>query len=775
MATYKIKTKRYIRKYTAAEKLPVSAALIDAQRVVDELCKVPWEQAAATTAVITAHDESELDANVSNRDRFDAALFCADHANGAHRAYANAACYKIPFPTGTAGKKITSLKVRVTSDAYNAAGARIALVTNSTGVIPTSCAECRGEGAGGIHAAGVAPQTIQTVGGQRYGYPTIADCIFNVSPGEGEYALPTGGLTLGSYLYVFVLMENYNSVRGNWLEGSSCIVNQIEIVTDSAITGWTDGALIDLTVDALTEYNVTRGKVLPELTGDVSGVRALTIRSTGDPTTVTLSNPITPEQSCIGLRTLYAALYERRLNAVTKTVALAENAREGAGFSVQCEGTGAGTGKAWMRTNKTSGKWHGIAYGNGRFVAAGYNDDGLWYSDDGVTWTQSNKTDGNWGCVTFGNGRFVAGSDSNTGLWYSDDGVTWTQSRNTSEYWQGIAYGNGLFVAGNNIHGLWYSTDGKNWSQSNKTSGNWCGIGYGNGRFIAGGTNNPVGLWYSDNGSTWTQSNKTDGSFKTITYGNGRFVAGSYSDAGLWYSDNGSTWTQSRKTNEYFMDIAYGDGMFVAASRTYGLWRSDDGETWVNHSVLNDSNNYSITYARGRFILGRTGDGLWFSYNDEITSWRLTTAALLVPFAVPVSFRADKVRLDWSGWSGSATSGGKFNVWLKRGTFVQGYPESVLSNPAIYDATQKNVDGYELVGTIDATQAEKTATFDLVNPIDGYFATILLTAFISLDDLNPSNAMNFPQGVATEMDVNADGSSMSGKGTGWKPDITLIG
>ena len=265
MPTYKIKTKRYLRKYTAADKLPVSAALIDAQRVVDELCNVPWEKAAATTAVITSHDESELDANVSNRDRFDAALFCADHANGAHRAYANAACYKITFPSGTAGKKLTSLKVRVTSDAYNASGARIALVTNSTGVIPTACAECRGEG--GVHAAGVAPQTIQTVGGQRYGYPTIADCIFRVSPGEGEYALPTSGLTLGSYLYVFVLMENYNSVRGNWLEGSSCIVNQIEIVTDSAITGWTDGALIDLTGSPENELKLVKDGILPYIPG----------------------------------------------------------------------------------------------------------------------------------------------------------------------------------------------------------------------------------------------------------------------------------------------------------------------------------------------------------------------------------------------------------------------------------------------------------------------------------------------------------------------------
>ena len=336
MATYKIKTKRYIRKYTAAEKLPVSAALIDAQRVVDELCNVPWEQAAATTAVITSHDESELDANVSNRDRFDAALFCADHANGAHRAYANAACYKIPFPSGTAGKKVTSLKVRVTSDAYNAAGARIALVTNSTGVIPTACAECRGEG--GVHAAGVAPQTIKTVGGQRYGYPTIADCIFRVSPGEGEYALPTGGLTLGSYLYVFVLMENYNSVRGNWLEGSSCIVNQIEIVTDSAIAGWTDGSLIDLTGSTENELKIVKDGILPYIPGSAPvGEFHVAVRTDANPIieddgSQTPVRPATGDKAAAAIGRLFSTFYSGTGDIPTRGGAV--SAAQGAAFNI---------------------------------------------------------------------------------------------------------------------------------------------------------------------------------------------------------------------------------------------------------------------------------------------------------------------------------------------------------------------------------------------------------------------------------------------------------
>ena len=337
MATYKIKTKRYIRKYTAAERLPVSAALIDAQRVVDELCNVPWEQAAATTSIITSHDESELDSNVSNRDRFDAALFCADHANGAHRAYANAACYKIPFPTGTSGKKITSLKVRVTSDAYNAGGARIALVTNSTGVIPTSCAECRGEGTDGIHAAGVAPQTIQVVGGQRYGYPTIADCIFNVSPGEGEYALPTGGITLGSYLYVFVLMENYNSVRGNWLEGSSCIVNQIEIVTDSAITGWTDGALIDLTGAPENELQIVKDGILPYIPGAAPvGEFHVAVRTDANPIieddgSQTPVRPAAGDKAAAAIGRLFSAFYSGKGDIPATSE---PSAAQGAAFNV---------------------------------------------------------------------------------------------------------------------------------------------------------------------------------------------------------------------------------------------------------------------------------------------------------------------------------------------------------------------------------------------------------------------------------------------------------
>ena len=330
MATYKIKTKRYLRKYTAAEKLPVSSTIVDAQRVVDELCNLPWLAVSPAEAGVTSHDETELDANVLNRDRFDAALFCAEHENGEHRAYANAACYKVSFPAGTADMRLTSLKVRVTSDAYNAHGARIALVTNSTGVIPTDCATCRGEGADGVHADGVAPQTIQTVGGKRYGYPTITDCVFSADPAEGEVALPSGGLVLGDCLYVFVLMENYNSVRGNWLEGSSCIRNLVEITTDAEISGWTDGGIVDLTADpGGTELAVLRNGILPYVpVGSPSGAVHVSVRADanlviGPDGSQVESRTATGQAAAAALGRLYANFFKGDVDVETAGAAFA--------------------------------------------------------------------------------------------------------------------------------------------------------------------------------------------------------------------------------------------------------------------------------------------------------------------------------------------------------------------------------------------------------------------------------------------------------------------
>lgn len=275
MPTYKIIGKRFLRKYTASDATPVYAAATDAARIVRELCNVPWEASAVRHAEIPPHGDEK---NPANREKFDAALFCAGHADNMHRAYANAAVYRYALPSAAVGKTLTGLTVRVTSDPYNAAGARVHVFTGATGEIPTNCRTVRGDGddgqplADGTVAAGVAPRETKTIKGQDYWYP-VTD--------EASLA-PMGGLVLGKYLFVAVVLESYGTTRGNWLEGASYADNLVSITLSAAVTGWTDGQTYDLSEDAARSFAVVSGGVMAAMPSGDSGVRALTVQRTGD-------------------------------------------------------------------------------------------------------------------------------------------------------------------------------------------------------------------------------------------------------------------------------------------------------------------------------------------------------------------------------------------------------------------------------------------------------------------------------------------------------------
>lgn len=259
MATYKIKGQRYLRKYTEQGTSPVYAASAQAQKIVDTLCEVPWERTGVDSAQMTYHTDeivdderkiSGLDRNVEIRDNFDAALFCAGHSGGMHRAYANAAVYRYTMPDDAIGKTLVSLAARVTSDPYNSEGARLHIFTNSTGEIPMNCRILRGENASGeivadgTTVAAVARRTEKLVGKETYWYPTTETCT--LSPVDSSTSTP--GLAIQKYLFLVVALESFSTVRGNWLEGCSFIDNSvnIEVVTDAAIAGLSETDLNDL-------------------------------------------------------------------------------------------------------------------------------------------------------------------------------------------------------------------------------------------------------------------------------------------------------------------------------------------------------------------------------------------------------------------------------------------------------------------------------------------------------------------------------------------------
>lgn len=257
MASYKITGRRFVRKYSAANKTPTYAASADAIKVAESLCEVPWtETAANVVATFPAHSGNATTdgENVENRDWFDAALFCGEHANGMHRAFANAACYRFTLPDAAVGVSLTELKAPIFSDPYNAHGARVALYTSSSPDLPMACAVCRkGSSADDSAAAQANNGTESTPATEWYSTNTHVEGVApRRSDGTSWFAnagaafiRPTGGLALQKYLFVFILLERYDVARNGYLEGSSYSEPTFGLTTAEAISGWTDGETVD--------------------------------------------------------------------------------------------------------------------------------------------------------------------------------------------------------------------------------------------------------------------------------------------------------------------------------------------------------------------------------------------------------------------------------------------------------------------------------------------------------------------------------------------------
>ena len=359
MATYRIMGRRWLRKYTAPQISPVYAASVDARMVVETLCDVPWTRVFQKDARMTYHTDevisedpkiTGLDMNVVIRDDFDAALFCADHKGGQHRAYANAACYRYTIPDAAMGNSISALNIQVTSDPYNSQGVRLHTFTNSTGEIPMNCHTLRGEDSGGeiidngTTAAGVAPRTTETRGGTEYWYPTMTTATLE----------PSGGMVLQRYLFIVVALESYSTVRGNWLEGSSFITNDVSIDISAPVSGWSDTEVNDLSdADGIIEIPVVRHDTTQCTFSEVTGMCSVAVLSNGDDFNGAfdfggqrryripsyqrqLYAPETydadPTRFYVGLRALYAKFYKGQMEMAKRPNT---RLRPGAGFSAR--------------------------------------------------------------------------------------------------------------------------------------------------------------------------------------------------------------------------------------------------------------------------------------------------------------------------------------------------------------------------------------------------------------------------------------------------------
>jgi WD40 repeat protein len=150
-----------------------------------------------------------------------------------------------------------------------------------------------------------------------------------------------------------------------------------------------------------------------------------------------------------------------------------------------------------------NGYINAIAFGGGKFVAAGSDRGHAAYSVNGVSWigiTQTEEIFGGWiNGIAYGNNRFVAVGDHgkaafttisvNDWIAIVDTGLPTGDAQITP-----IAYGNGCFVRGNRSGEASWSADGIIWTLiadttfTDKGSG-INGITYGNEKFVLVGSN----------------------------------------------------------------------------------------------------------------------------------------------------------------------------------------------------------------------------------------------------------------------------------------------
>ena len=229
-----------------------------------------------------------------------------------------------------------------------------------------------------------------------------------------------------------------------------------------------------------------------------------------------------------------------------------------------------------LRNTLPEGKvLRGITYGNGTFVAVGY-DGTILTSHDGENWIE--RTSGTTEIlsgITYGNGTFVAVGYDGTIL-TSPDGGSWTlRDTGTDADFHGITYGNGTFVAVGWFGTILTSSDGGSWTLRDTGTIQWLsGITYGNGTFVAVGAHDTI--LTSPDGESWTErSSGTTAELNAITYGNGTFVAVG-GEGTILTSSDGESWTlRDTGTIQWLFGITYGNSTFLAVGMEGIILQSD--------------------------------------------------------------------------------------------------------------------------------------------------------------------------------------------------------
>jgi hypothetical protein len=272
-------------------------------------------------------------------------------------------------------------------------------------------------------------------------------------------------------------------------------------------------------------------------------------------------------------------------------------------------------------TSGTTNHLRAIAFGGGRFVAAGDNGTVL-TSLDGISWTlrSSGVTNSIYG-LAYGSGKFVAVGSAGL-IKTSSDGVTWVpQNPPIFNFTQlnAVTAADFGFVTVGNSGTILISSNGSNWiPRSLATSQNLIGTGVGFGKVFFGAAANAPALFWSTNGSDWSYVTNVPPASQPDLF-NGGFVTGDgvtvgVGSRGLFYrTEDGDAWTRVSSPFFYCFAIANARHTFVTVGGDYeGIERtvgtSTNGLNWQTRYFKNNEGRLlSVAYGNHRFVA--VGDG----------------------------------------------------------------------------------------------------------------------------------------------------------------------
>lgn len=292
----------------------------------------------------------------------------------------------------------------------------------------------------------------------------------------------------------------------------------------------------------------------------------------------------------------------------------------------------------WRNPLPTGNLLSGVVYGNGQYVAVGYNSTIL-TSPDGLNWTQQTApTNITLTGIAFNGSTFVAvGLDAKTtdaAVLTSSDGINWlaTDGSLGVHGLLAVTVGAGQFVTVGYSGTAFTSSDGTNWASHALGVGNSLnGVAYGGGLFVAVGSSG--GIFSSSDGMSWTSRiSGTPYALNGVAYGNGTFsVVG---ESVFLSSFNGIAWSVIL-TGQFAVAITYNpnDNLFVAWDNGHqpALFISSNALNWkVNGPATAGTTSLfnALTYNNTTFVAVGSGGNIAYSTSPQGTNWMTVNSSV---------------------------------------------------------------------------------------------------------------------------------------------------